>query len=392
MREICAVLAKRPEDLEALPQRSIDPEAYSLATLAHSITLMISEVIPACGAARHGKHLSLREWRTAQLKRSTDRRDKVFGYYGCFHPSIQKQIPVDYSKTLPEVITLMMRLLLQEEGLNMIFGPRMGYDPKYGIPSWVWSLMEPASVPGRAQGVLSTIVDKNPGDWCAGGSLSSVLNFSEDGTVLHVRGKLIATIEATAPSFSSPPRSVINELFILDKSLADLDFMILMEHFRLAWQSFNLLPEFPSTLGFITAFWLGPTGSTLSELASWLCAGGSGSLETTQTEYTSHLIDSLMSIHFRRRMFYFMPATMKPSTDPIVRHIRGQIHGETGLGPEDVAPGDKLCVLRGCTVPVLLRQEQDQYIILGEAYVPLAMHGEAVRAAGEEEYEDFWIR
>jgi len=91
-------------------------------------------------------------------------------------------------------------------------------------------------------------------------------------------------------------------------------------------------------------------------------------------------------------MFYFMPATMKPSTDPIVRHMQGQIHGESGLGPEDVAPGDKLCVLRGCPVPVVLRQEQDQYIILGEAYVPLAMHGEAVLAAGEEEYEDFWIR
>lgn len=37
--------------------------------------------------------------------------------------------------------------------------------PTYGIPSWVWSLMEAATVPSRAIGVLSTIVDKNPGDW-----------------------------------------------------------------------------------------------------------------------------------------------------------------------------------------------------------------------------------
>ena len=392
MQEICAVLAKSPEELEAMPQILVVPEAFSLATLAHTTNLMISECIPARGAARHGKHLSLREWRTAQLKRSMDRRDKVFGYYGCFHPSIRKQIQVDYSKTLPEVIIPMMRLLLQEGGMNMILGPRMVYDPKYGIPSWVWSLMEPTTVPSRVRGVLSTIIDKNPGDWRAGGSLSSVPDFSEDGTVLHVRGKTVATIEATAPPFSSQPRSVANDLFFLDKSLVDLDFQTLMENFRLTWQSFNLLPEFPSTLGFITAFWLGPTSPTLSELAGWLYAGGSGSLETSQMEYHPHPVDSLISIHFGRRMFYFMPATMKPSTDPEIRHIQRQIHGESGLGPEDVAPGDKLCVLQGCTVPVVLRQKEGQYILLGEAYVPLTMHGEAVQATSEEEYEDFWIR
>ncbi|KAF2464388.1 uncharacterized protein BDR25DRAFT_271850 [Lindgomyces ingoldianus] len=393
MREICAVFAMSPVDLEAIPQRSVNPEAYLLASLAHSTNLMISEVIPVRGAARHGKHLSLRQWRTAQLKRSTDRRDKVFGYYGCFHPSIRQQIQVDYSKTLPEVITFMMRLLLQEEGLNMLLGPRMVYDPKYEIPSWVWSLIEPTTIP-TARGVLSTIEDKNPGDWCAGGSLPSVLGFSEDSTVLHVRGKTVATIEATAPPFSSPPRSVADDLYFLDKSSVDLDFMTLVEHFRLTWQSFNLLPEFPSTLGFITAFWLGPTGPILSELASWLCAGGSGSLETTKAGYNHHILDSLLSLHFRRRMFYFMPATVKLSTDPKVRLIEGHIHGESGLGPVDVMPGDKLCVLRGCTVPVVLRPEEGQYILLGEAYVPRAMHGEAVRAVetGEEEYEDFWIR
>ncbi|KAF2502557.1 hypothetical protein BU16DRAFT_12371 [Lophium mytilinum] len=394
MREICAVFAKSPKDVEAIPQSSVDPETYLLATLAHSTNLMIDEVIPARGAARNGKHLSLRQWRSAQLKRSTDRRDKVFGYYSCFHPSIRQQIQVDYSKTLPEVINSMMRLLIQEEGLDMLLGPRMGYDPKYGIPSWVWSLMEPTTVSSRTLGTISAIEDKNPGDWCAGGSLPSVLDFTEDGTVLHVRGKTVATIEATAPSFSSPPRNVGNELFVLDKPTADLDFKIWMAHFRLAWQSFNLLSEYPSTLGFIAAFWLEPRGPTLSELASWLHADGSGSLQNCQAEYNPHLIDNLMSIHFHRSMFYFMPATMKPSPNPEVRYIQGHIHGECGLGPEDVAPGDKLCVLRGCTVPVVLRQEGDQYILLGEAYVPRTMRGEAVRAveAGEEEYEDFWIR
>lgn len=85
---------------------------------------------------------------------------------------------------------------------------------------------------------------------------------------------------------------------------------------------------------------------------------------------------------------------MKPSTDPRVQHIQRHIHGESALGAEDVTPADKLCVLRVCAVPVVLRQEEDQYVLLGEVYVPLNMHGEGIWAAeaGEEKYEDFWIK
>lgn len=87
-----------------------------------------------------------------------------------------------------------------------------------------------------------------------------------------------------------------------------------------------------------------------------------------------------------------MPETMKPSTYPSARYVQGQIYGESGIGPEDVEPEDVLCVLQGCAVPVVLRQVQDEYTILGEAYVSLLMHGEAVLAAKEEDFEGFCLR
>lgn len=158
--------------------------------------------------------------------------------------------------------------------------------------------MEPATVSGRAIGTLNTLIDKDSGYWSAGGSLGSAINFSENNTKLHVKGKLVAIIEATAPIFSSPPKGTNNDVFFLDKGLVDLDFENVMAHFRSAWESFNLLLDSPSTLGFITAFWLEPRGPVLSAMASWLGDSGNERLKNIREEYEAQLIDHFMSIHF----------------------------------------------------------------------------------------------
>jgi hypothetical protein len=40
-----------------------------------------------------------------------------------------------------------------------------------------------------------------------------------------------------------------------------------------------------------------------------------------------------------------------------------------GMCPGSADPGDIICVLLGCSVPVVLRPQGDHYIFLGEAYV-----------------------
>ena len=48
------------------------------------------------------------------------------------------------------------------------------------------------------------------------------------------------------------------------------------------------------------------------------------------------------------------------------RRFMVSIEGYIGLVPETTRPGDKICVLFGCSTPVILRQEGDSYRFIGE--------------------------
>ena len=61
-------------------------------------------------------------------------------------------------------------------------------------------------------------------------------------------------------------------------------------------------------------------------------------------------------------------------------------HGYLGLVHRDVREGDLICILLGCSVPVVLRPQQDQdgeryHRFLGECYVHSMMDGEAMQVA-----------
>jgi hypothetical protein len=50
---------------------------------------------------------------------------------------------------------------------------------------------------------------------------------------------------------------------------------------------------------------------------------------------------------------------------------------------DDPRPGDLICVILGCAMPLLLRPVDGYYEVHGEVYVPGIMHGEAVAALAE---------
>ncbi|KAJ9648372.1 hypothetical protein H2199_001226 [Coniosporium tulheliwenetii] len=67
------------------------------------------------------------------------------------------------------------------------------------------------------------------------------------------------------------------------------------------------------------------------------------------------------------------------------RLIRTKMGDYLGLGPEKTEKGDLICILRGCSVPVILRQTaaakadaKPVYTLIGEAYVHGKMDGEAI--------------
>ena len=50
--------------------------------------------------------------------------------------------------------------------------------------------------------------------------------------------------------------------------------------------------------------------------------------------------------------------------------------GSWGLGAKAISPGDYICILGGCEVPIVLRPEEDHFLAIGEAYLSGVMYGE----------------
>jgi hypothetical protein len=63
------------------------------------------------------------------------------------------------------------------------------------------------------------------------------------------------------------------------------------------------------------------------------------------------------------------------------RRIFSTEDGYIGLAPSTALKGDLVCVLLGCSVPVVLREEGDHYIFIGECYTHGIMDGEAIDGA-----------
>ncbi len=67
-------------------------------------------------------------------------------------------------------------------------------------------------------------------------------------------------------------------------------------------------------------------------------------------------------------------------------------NGFIGMAPRDTRKGDIVCLLLGCSVPVVLRERiEGGYELVGEAYVHGIMKGEAMTMGIAERLEDFCI-
>jgi hypothetical protein len=72
------------------------------------------------------------------------------------------------------------------------------------------------------------------------------------------------------------------------------------------------------------------------------------------------------------------------------RRIAITYDGKFALVPEHVEMNDIICVLLGCSVPVVLRKIEDHYLFIGECFVSAVMQGELV--ANLQTLSDFELR
>jgi hypothetical protein len=73
---------------------------------------------------------------------------------------------------------------------------------------------------------------------------------------------------------------------------------------------------------------------------------------------------------------------------------KGRTDYRVGMGPNGMKTGDVVIIIPNANVPFVLRrvpEDEDRYILIGEAYVEGLMHGEAFRLDEALEDQDFWI-
>jgi hypothetical protein len=69
-------------------------------------------------------------------------------------------------------------------------------------------------------------------------------------------------------------------------------------------------------------------------------------------------------------------------------------NGRFGLAPEDAQEGDSICVLFGCSLPMLLRPRRETFEVIGPAYFQGIINGEAVEEMenGRVQKQEFVLR
>lgn len=95
------------------------------------------------------------------------------------------------------------------------------------------------------------------------------------------------------------------------------------------------------------------------------------------SEHSTLYLRRVQSVVWNRRLFRADPdRTSRGLKDPLF-----------GIGPSGTAPGDRVCILLGCSVPVILGSGRREGVsrIVGEAYVHGIMDGEAMNLDASHE-------
>lgn len=71
---------------------------------------------------------------------------------------------------------------------------------------------------------------------------------------------------------------------------------------------------------------------------------------------------------------------LQQTAESMARRLITTNKGRIGMAPCRVRKGDQVCVLLGCSMPLILRQSkvESQYGVIGECYLHRFMNGEAL--------------
>jgi hypothetical protein len=360
--------------MEALKQHMSSQEMYepniSIVFTTLSEGFFGPEALPRLGSGLEKKYLTLERWYQLQgVLKSTDRRDIIFGLYGCFSPEIRRIIRVDYSIPVRQLfIEFTQIIIMQTRSLDIL--PRKPAEDT--LPSWV---------PHYQGGAKKYDWDSTH---TACSSIPFFVRFADDGYVLQAKGICFALVQESTESYHHDPVGETSYAGFFNRSFN----CARPEHLQAAWST---------CISAIVS--LGVPIDNEALLVSFISAYAKEELsidifqsvrdavikqEISATDWEKVFVDTGLFRHHEQRLFSFTEWSHRNEPEKVAGY---------GLGHFRLKKGDKLCVLFGCSEPVILRQVHDYHILIGSAFVPGYMKGKAVRGieVGTEEPVDFFI-
>jgi hypothetical protein len=324
---------------------------------------------------------------THKSKKSTDPKDKVIALVG-ISQSRESFGPIDYSQSVHQIYTYTARhIISSSHKLDVICVKQNDY-VRESLPTWVPDWARP---PTERRGIrLPLGLHHREPKFSAAGDSIAEYEFLKNGYVLRATGFKLDNISAVgmaykhkgaatsvepalhvfhdwwnlfAASVSHPQSSSAQAMFARSISCGHWAFEEENGTYEEKLRSIFNLSESLLAGDDVLRIDTPPHTSLVSSIVSLVDESDDDQIDVGDKEQIAVAIQA--STFMNRRRFFI-------SSDGIV-----------GLAPWDATEGDIIAVLLGCQQPVVLREVNGYYKLIGEAYVDGYMDGKALHAANE---------
>ncbi|KAK4448416.1 heterokaryon incompatibility protein-domain-containing protein [Podospora aff. communis PSN243] len=340
---------------------------------------------------------------------ATEPVDHVFSLYGISHTKMPRQqegqgicdaedlvmatsaLPVNYSLSAVDAFTRTARHVVEVDGdLSILLFPREAITPTLeGLPSWVPDF-------SKTYVQMDMVAIKEEFPWYAAtGANRSAVHPSSDERVLALSAQKVATIEKMIPLRKTPSGAIDIDLIVDflanvdDVQIAGMDQItglaraLLYEHnCAAALEDEEIKAQFEQ--------WIQHT------VVQRLAIGDGDVLAENYRRVTEKHFTGGMSRTSRQQVGDGQPGCSWDRDDGVGGMISGVGNtklfltstGHIGNGEVDVRPGDRVWLVPGLHLPLVLRPVAGgRYRSLGRAYLHGVMRGEAIREARLEVIE-----
>ena len=284
---------------------------------------------------------------------ATDPRDKLYGILGLTNERKDAGLRPDYTLSVEEVYTRLARnLIVESQSLDFLgsAGLLRDYDVPPWVPDWTITYLH-TGLPfyqfdqrWKADGTI----DWRKDIYAASRKTTPDLTFERTGCRLVARRFLFDQI-----ADASVARPWPGDLHIWEK-----------------WTKFAHPDHSPyfSDCSRFQAFEKVLTADTGRTWADWSAERG-GRVES--------FTDPAVNLFGRRQ---------EPAIDTTTwnRRLFVTAKGYMGIAPATAEPGDAVCILFGSQTPMVLREEGDHWLFVGQAYIQGIMDGEALEGVNIE--------